>query len=188
MSKQHISVRPGPSSQKGDRPDRWSALALSLQHEHCSVSASSPSGLAQRIAAKAAPVSEAASAFLNWRVEQQVEFAEALSGAGASLKHKVSTEILRRGNGCPIDPKAISLLSFKFEAEGLALGLASGNGNHTPNSVFHSLSGKYPDPVLKAVLAEAFDEASELCEDKAHKRLLAKVATLLRQGNGSGGS
>ncbi len=187
MAKQHQSIRPGPSSSRGERPDRWSTLALALQAEHGSVSATSPAGVAQRVVSKTAPVSEAVNSFLNWRPEEQVEFAESLAGAGASLKHKVATEIQRRANGCPIEPKAISLLSFTYEAEGVALGFASGNGGQTPNHVFYDLARKYPDPVLKAILATAFDDAASLCEDKAHTKLLSRVASLLRQGNGHAG-
>ncbi|MEW6722359.1 MAG: hypothetical protein AB1324_03790 [Candidatus Micrarchaeota archaeon] len=176
MSRHSVKPINGEAQREGRKPDKWSAMALALDPgSH----ASTPSAMAQRFSAGALEVSSAVSSFSMWSTAQQLEFARGVGeNADPVRKNMLLSALSAR---VPVAPEVQSILSFKSCAEGIAMDYATANDSAaTPNRILSDLDRKYPDASLKAALSQAFEDASELCEEPGRKKLLVRVARGLR--------
>ncbi len=168
------------ASEPHRRPDRWSVQALAIERAAHDVAASGPRGKAMSLICGRISTSDAVSDYLGWSPAQRLEFAETLSASGnARLKHAVEAELAGR-MGKDLDPQVAGLLSFRPVADEIALAHVESKGR-SANTIAAELAARYPDPTLRLVLADSFEAASSLCEDKQARKNMARVCSILRE-------
>jgi hypothetical protein len=143
---------------KGKRPSRTEIATIMVLHEAGLISHVSPSQEALKVIRKDIFPTEAAAEFISWNEGQQKEFLSAFDKEGDTTRHEMFTAIMRRKNGTSFSAEVSRLLlamDFETKALEIAMGHIKFNGN--ARELVPDLMGRYPEPLQRRLLADAFD-------------------------------